>query len=99
MNLMESIAALVTWSGGAQESQTLQSLRDCEAVAETALVLSPEARGPAEPYTTIQATSLWSKSTILEILRWFEVSNGEHLLWIFSGAPIFFPSGLKERQG
>jgi hypothetical protein len=94
MNPMESIAALVTWSGGAQESQTLQSLRDCKAVAETALVLSPGTDEPAEPHTTIQATSLWSKPTILEILRWFEVSRAEHLLWIFSDAPIFSPSGL-----
>jgi hypothetical protein len=91
---MKSIAALVTLSGGTDVSRTLQSLRRCEKVGKTALVLSPGTDEPAGPYTTIRATSLWSKPTILEILRWFEGTHAEHLLWVFSGSPVFSRAGL-----
>jgi hypothetical protein len=88
---MESIAALLTWSG---DSRTLRSLRECEAVTETALVLSPGANEPAEPHTTIHATSLWSKPSVIDIMKWFEATRAEYLLWIFQVAPVFSSAGL-----
>lgn len=91
---MKSTSALVTWSGEAREHETLQSLRECEAVGKTALVLSPGTDASVEPYQTIQATSLWSKSSVIDILKWFEATRAEHLLWVFPGAPILPQSGL-----
>jgi hypothetical protein len=91
---MKSVAALVTWSGDGGESATLRSLGECEWIGEVALVLPPGVAPPAEDNTILRATSLWSKSLVIEILKWFEGVHADHLLWIFPGAPIFSPSAL-----
>jgi hypothetical protein len=70
-------------------------LRECQEVIETALALSPGADDPAEPCTTIQATSLWSKPLVVDILKWFEDTHADYLLWVFPGAPLFSPAGLE----
>ncbi len=71
------------------------SLRKCELVGEVVIALPPRTSPPAEPCRKIEVEGLWSKSSAIEILKWFDGTNAGHLLWILHGSPIFFPAGLQ----
>ena len=91
---MTSIAAAVPWSGAARDSKTLHSLRNCEAVKDVALVVTPGVSSPPKVGTPIDTKSFWSKSSVLAILNWFEQSSASHLLWVLPGGGVFSRSGL-----
>ncbi len=92
---MKSIAAILTWTGEPAESNTLESLNRCALVSETALVLTPQTERPTEALSTIRVPSFWSKSAVVDILKWFDSTKADHLLWIWPGAPILNPAGLR----
>jgi hypothetical protein len=97
---MNSIAAVVTWSGDSQESATLRALHECESIGEIALASStPSAALPSGSYKTFGISTQWSKSSVVEIVRWFEATRAEYLVWILSGAPLLSPSGMARLVG
>ena len=83
---MTSVAAVMSWSGTDRDIKTLQSLRECESIGETALVSAPGAEAPSEAYRVIETPSFWSSSSIVEILNWFERLEADYLLWILADA-------------
>ena len=97
---MNLIAAVVTWSGDTQESATIRALHACESIGEIAVASStPSAPLPSGSYKTFGISTQWSKSSVVDILRWFETTRAEYLLWILSGAPLLSPSGIARLVG
>ena len=92
---MKPVAAIFTWTGKSGESGTLESLKKCELISEAALVSTLPMSAPTEPYTTIRVPSLWSKSSVVNVLKWFDRTKADYLLWIWPGAPILDSAGLQ----
>jgi hypothetical protein len=91
---MTQVAAVVCWSGDSRDSQTLESLQQCEAVTDVALAATPGVSSPQGIETSFDIESFWSKSAVLAILRWFERTSAIELLWVFPGGGVFSQSGL-----
>ncbi len=92
---MRSVAAVVTWSGDTQESATLRALHECASIGEMALVSTPSVPPPPGTYKTFGISTQWSKLSVVDVLRWFEATRAEYLIWILSGAPLLSPSGIE----
>ncbi len=91
---MNTVAAVVTWSGSAEDARTLKSLRDWKRIEALGLALKPGVKGPDEIETTFDVPTLWTKSAVVNILKWFDGTGAGHLLWVLPGSPLFSTSGL-----
>jgi len=91
---MPSVACLVALT---PENTTglLDSLKQCQAIKQTALLLAGQATAPAGAHTIIEASSFWSKSAIVDILNWFEQTRADYLLLCLSCAPLLTSTGLQ----
>ncbi len=92
---MNSVAALITCTGKAGESLTVQSLRSCDAISRSILAGTPQVTQSFPGQETLAIDSLWSKQDILAALTWFQATGAQHLLWLGPGAPILHPAGLQ----
>ncbi len=91
---MNTVAAIVTWSGAAEDARTLESLRDWKRIEAIGLAVKPGVSGPKEIQTTVDVPTLWTTSSVLDILKWFDRNGADHLLWVLPGSPVLPPLGL-----
>lgn len=66
-----------------------------------AVVLTGESNAleSLENTQVIQVTGPWSKSAVLQVLKWFGQTGADHLLWCLSSAPVLDSAGLERLQG
>jgi glycosyl transferase family 2 len=91
---MTSVACLVAQSPD-NTTGLLDSLKECRPVKQTALLQAGPATTPAGSYTTIEASSLWSKSAIVDTLKWLEQTRADYLLFCLSSAPLLTSAGVQ----
>lgn len=95
---MKKIAAVLPWTGDADELRTLESLENCPFIVGTLRVRLPGTSSPCPGGPTVDAEHLWSGSTVREIVKFLDGTGAEHLLWVVSGAPVLSSSGLRRLQ-
>jgi hypothetical protein len=86
-----AIAAVWSERAGAR-LQALLSL------ARETLVVLPQDVPPPVPGKVVRAENLWSSTAVIEILRWFEGTGAEHLLWAPGRPPEVTEAALLRLQ-
>ncbi len=92
---MTTVAAVVAWTKEPSGTGIMESLKRCASIREAAVLLPAEMSAPAGPQPVIRAGSLYSTSAVVDVLRWFECTGANFLLWCLSPAPELPPAGLK----
>ncbi|MBD3241915.1 MAG: glycosyltransferase [Chitinivibrionales bacterium] len=91
---MSSVAAVIAWNESTNLAQTMDSVRQCDAVRATLAVVPPGVIAPSDG-AVLSVQSLWSKQALLDMLQWFGRGGADHLLLIGSGAPVVTTDGLR----
>lgn len=93
---MKPVAAVASLVGNPYETEMLQSLKSCEVIDQTALAVSANIpSAPTGAGSVIVIPSVWDKSAVVAILKWFLKTQADHLLWLLPGAPLIGASGLR----
>ncbi|MBN1854427.1 MAG: glycosyltransferase family 2 protein [Pirellulales bacterium] len=92
---MTSMAAVVVWTGKPSGASALDFLKRCPEIQDVAIVARAETPLPSGPLAVFQVSNPWSSEVVVDVLRWFDQSKAEYLVWILSPSAIVPEAGLK----
>lgn len=96
---MTTCAAVVPWTGDPGPRRTLESLQAGGPVSRAAVVTAPRVAASTAPYETIRVSSPRSTAGVCAVLRWFEHTGADLLLWVIADAPVFISGGPARLAG
>lgn len=81
---MVNAAAVLAWPAAADGDDVLAALQRCPAVRHVAIAGLADARPSDHGYASIDADRFWSGAATARVLRWFEETEADFLVWVFS---------------
>jgi hypothetical protein len=91
---MHSIAAVSAVHDQSQMATTFEALRASSAVRSVALAAPAQLKAAPAAFHRLRSESLNSAAAVIEVLRWFESTDAEFLLWFLSPRVELTAGGL-----